>query len=90
VLDEPTTGLDEDNQRVVAHAIDALARGRTMLVITHDLTLAARAARVLYMERGIVVEQGSHAQLLAAGGQYARLYRMQAGEASPVRVPRAV
>jgi ATP-binding cassette, subfamily B, bacterial len=90
VLDEPTAGLDEDNQRVVAHAIDALARGRTMLVITHDLTLAARADRVLYMERGIVVEQGSHAQLLASGANYARLYRMQAGEASPVRVPRAV
>jgi ATP-binding cassette, subfamily B, bacterial len=90
VLDEPTTGLDEENQRVVAHAIDTLARDRTMLLITHDLTLAARADRVLYMEGGIVVEQGSPAQLLAAGGYYARLYRMQAGETSPARVPRAV
>jgi ATP-binding cassette, subfamily B, bacterial len=79
VLDEPTTGLDEENQRVVTAAIDALARGRTMLLITHDLALAARADRVLYVEGGVIVEQGVHAQLMMAGGRYARLYRMQTG-----------
>ena len=80
VLDEPTTGLDEENQRVVMSAIDTLAHGRTVLLITHDLALAARADRVLYLENGRVVEQGTHAQLMMAGGRYAKLYRMQVDE----------
>jgi len=79
ILDEPTTGLDEESERAVVQALDMSARGRTVLVITHDLQLAARADRILYLERGRLLEQGTHAQLMEVNGRYAALYRMQVG-----------
>ena len=77
VLDEPTTGLDNANERVVVEALERLAQGRTSLVITHDLTLAATADRILYLEQGQLLEQGSHSQLMQQDGRYAHLYRLQ-------------
>ncbi len=71
VLDEPTTGLDEDNQKVVLDALTGLARGRTTFMITHDLRDAQRADLVLVLDRGRIVEAGSHEKLLRAGGWYA-------------------
>jgi ATP-binding cassette subfamily B protein len=77
ILDEPTAGLDGDNEREVRLALARLARGRTTLLITHDLTFAAEADRVVYLEGGRLVESGSHAELVAAGGRYARLCEQQ-------------
>lgn len=73
VLDEPTVGLDADNEQAVIEAIMEMARGRTTLIITHDLDLAARCDRILCLEGGNLVEDGSPAELLARGGLFARL-----------------
>jgi ATP-binding cassette subfamily B protein len=77
LLDEPTTGLDEENEREVTDALERLAEGRTTFMITHDLELAARSDEILYIEGGKVVERGSHEELLRSGGRYATLYRLQ-------------
>jgi ATP-binding cassette subfamily B protein len=77
ILDEPTTGLDEENERAVIEALERLSRGRTSLFITHDLGLAARADLIFYLERGRVIESGTHEDLMQADGRYATLYRMQ-------------
>jgi ATP-binding cassette subfamily B protein len=75
VLDEPTVGLDRDNEQAVVEALLVLARGRTTLLVTHDLALAARADRIVVIDAGQVREQGSHDALLARGGLYAALWR---------------
>ncbi|MCG9893727.1 MAG: ABC transporter ATP-binding protein/permease [Thermosynechococcaceae cyanobacterium MS004] len=77
VLDEPTTGLDKENERTVIDALARLAQQRTTLIITHDLSLAATADQVLYLEQGEILEQGTHRELLARQGAYAALYRIQ-------------
>ncbi len=77
ILDEPTVGLDEENERLVIEALDRLASGRTVFSITHNLALAARADHIVYIERGRIVEQGTHAALVAAGGRYARAHGEQ-------------
>ncbi|NMH99085.1 ABC transporter transmembrane domain-containing protein [Pseudonocardia acidicola] len=75
VLDEPTTGLDAASVAALAPALRSLARGRTTIVITHDLALAPMADRIAVLDRGTVIEHGTHAQLLAAGGLYRRLFQ---------------
>lgn len=77
ILDEPTTGLDEENERAVIEALERLARGRTAFFITHDLRLASRSDLIFYLEGGRVLESGTHAALVQANGRYATLYRMQ-------------
>ena len=77
VLDEPTTALDEINKVDVTAALRRLSRGRTVLLVTHDLDLAARSDRIVYLDHRGVREQGSHEALLALGGAYARAYRAQ-------------
>ena len=83
VLDEPTTGLDKENEWAVIEALERLVAGCTTFLITHDLRLAARADLILYVDAGTVRERGTHAALLRANGRYAALYRMQAD--APVR-----
>ncbi|WP_109077852.1 ABC transporter ATP-binding protein [Aggregatibacter kilianii] len=77
ILDEPTVGLDQENETYVIAALENLMLGRTTLMITHDLALAARTDRIIFVNNGIVEEQGSHAQLLAKGGNYANWWKMQ-------------
>ncbi len=77
ILDEATSALDSESERAVQTALETLMRGRTTLVIAHRLSTIEHADRIVVMKAGQVVEQGSHAALLAAGGLYARLHSMQ-------------
>ena len=79
ILDEATSALDSESERAVQDALDRLMKGRTTLVIAHRLSTIEHADRVVALEAGRVVEQGTHAQLLAQGGLYARLHAMQFG-----------
>jgi ATP-binding cassette subfamily B protein len=78
ILDEPTTGLDEENEQAVLVALERLAQGRTTFFITHDLRMAARADLILYLEKGRVRERGTHLELMAVNGRYAAVYQLQA------------
>jgi subfamily B ATP-binding cassette protein MsbA len=80
ILDEATSALDNESERAVQAALDMLMAGRTTLVIAHRLSTIERADRIVVLEHGRIVEQGTHAQLLAAGGMYANLYRLQFAE----------
>jgi ATP-binding cassette subfamily B protein len=78
ILDEPTTGLDAENERTVLDALERLSRGRTTFVVAHDLKLASCADLILYLEKGRLLERGAHAELLEGNGRYATLYRRAA------------
>ena len=77
ILDEATAALDTESERVVQEAMRALMRNRTTLVIAHRLSTIENANRIVVLAQGKVVETGTHAELLAHNGQYARLYRLQ-------------
>lgn len=77
LLDEPTSALDAQSEAKVQKALDALADGRTTLVIAHRLATILHADKIVVMEKGRVVDEGTHAQLLERGGLYASLYRLQ-------------
>ena len=77
LLDEATSALDAANETLVQGALDALMQGRTTLVIAHRLATIVNADRILVMEAGRIVEEGTHASLLAKGGLYASLARLQ-------------
>jgi subfamily B ATP-binding cassette protein MsbA len=77
ILDEATSSLDTESERLVEEALEAAMRDRTTIIIAHRLRTVRRADRLLVLQRGRVVEQGAHAELLARDGLYARLYRGQ-------------
>lgn len=77
ILDEPTTGLDSQSEQAVIQGLQFAGLGRTVLLITHDLALAARADRIVYLEEGRVIEEGTPAALLEANGRFAAMYAMQ-------------
>ncbi|ANY07721.1 ABC transporter ATP-binding protein [Pseudonocardia sp. HH130630-07] len=75
LLDEATSALDPVNERMVGRTIAALSGRRTLLVVAHRLSTIAGADRIVVLDRGRIVEQGAHAELLAGGGLYARMWR---------------
>jgi len=77
ILDEATSHLDAVNEQVVQEALAGLTRARTTIVIAHRLSTVRAADQIVVLDEGRVVEQGRHADLLAAGGLYARLWRVQ-------------
>jgi ATP-binding cassette subfamily B protein len=77
LLDEATSALDAENERLVQQALHEAMRGRTTLVIAHRLATVLEADRIVVMEGGRVVEEGDHAELMARGGLYAHLARLQ-------------
>jgi len=77
ILDEATSALDAESERLVQKAIANLVRDRTTIVIAHRLSTVRRANVIVVMEGGRIIEMGTHAELLASGGQYRRLYELQ-------------
>ena len=77
ILDEATSALDAESERLVQRAIANLVRNRTTIVIAHRLSTIRRTDKIVVMERGRITETGTHAELLARGGQYRRLYELQ-------------
>jgi subfamily B ATP-binding cassette protein MsbA len=77
ILDEATSALDAESERLVQSAISNLVRNRTTIVIAHRLSTVRRANMIVVMEAGRIIETGTHAELLARGGQYKKLYELQ-------------
>jgi ATP-binding cassette, subfamily B, bacterial len=77
ILDEATSALDTVSERLIQAAIERTMAGRTTLAIAHRLSTILRADLILVYERGHIVERGTHSELLARGGTYARLYQEQ-------------
>jgi ATP-binding cassette subfamily B protein len=85
VLDEATSAVDNETEAAIQRSLEKLVIGRTSLIIAHRLSTVRHADRIHVLDRGRIVESGTHETLLAAGGQYATLWRLQTGE---LRAPR--
>jgi subfamily B ATP-binding cassette protein HlyB/CyaB len=79
IFDEATSALDYESERVIQQNMPLLARGRTVFIIAHRLSTVRRSDRIITIDRGRLVEDGSHDDLIKTDGRYASLYRLQAG-----------
>jgi subfamily B ATP-binding cassette protein HlyB/CyaB len=84
IFDEATSALDYESERIIQDNMRQICKGRTVLVIAHRLSTVRTADRIVTIERGRIVEDGTHDELLRRGGRYANLYRHQAGSHEPV------
>lgn len=82
LLDEATSALDAENEQLVQHALDEAMEDHTTLVIAHRLATVLKADRIVVMDEGRVVEEGTHHELVAKEGLYARLAALQFGQAA--------
>lgn len=78
ILDEPTTGLDKENEQFVIEALEKLAKNKTTFLLTHDLIFASRANLILFIEGRSIIERGTHDELMQINGRYSALFRLQA------------
>ncbi len=83
MLDEPTAALDTESEMLVIEAMERLMKGRTVITIAHRLSTIRDADKIVVLKNGTVAEQGTHAELLAIDGVYARLHRIQFETATP-------
>lgn len=79
ILDEATSALDYESERIVQDNMRRIAQGRTVIVIAHRLSTVRQADRIITIDHGRIVEDGTHDDLIRNAGRYARLHRMQAG-----------
>ena len=82
VLDEATSAVDNETEAAIQRSLARVSKGRTTIVIAHRLSTIRGADRIHVMERGRIVEAGTHEELVAVGGIYAGLWRVQTGEVS--------
>ena len=79
VFDEATSSLDYESERIIQDNLARIVAGRTVLLIAHRLSTVRRADRIITLERGRIVEDGTHEELIGSNGRYAKLHLMQAG-----------
>jgi subfamily B ATP-binding cassette protein HlyB/CyaB len=79
IFDEATSALDYESERIVQQNMAKISQGRTVIIIAHRLSALRMADRIITIEDGQLVEDGSHQDLVRAGGRYSKLYRLQAG-----------
>jgi subfamily B ATP-binding cassette protein HlyB/CyaB len=79
IFDEATSALDYESERIIQGNMSAIAKGRTVIIVAHRLSTVRRTDRIVTLDRGRLVEDGTHDELIRTGGRYSALYRLQAG-----------